>query len=153
MNLAPLHTFLRMERDRAATTFVLDEELGTHHGLSWADFVLLHTLDDDGREMPQRQLAKRLGLHGSKLLMQIRPLEKLGLLSRNTDAREPVGGTACSGLGRAGERAGGSKAAGRHPLAASDWTEGARRAGRVALFVRINFALGWLAIAAVLLWR
>jgi len=38
-------------------------------------------------------------------------------------------------------------------VSASDWTEGARRAGQVALFVRINFALGWMAIAAVLLWR
>lgn len=38
-------------------------------------------------------------------------------------------------------------------VAASDWTEGARRAGQVALMVRINFALGWMAIAAVLLWR
>lgn len=38
-------------------------------------------------------------------------------------------------------------------VAVSDWAEGARRAGQVALFVRINFALGWIAIAAVLLWR
>ena len=41
----------------------------------------------------------------------------------------------------------------RMAVAASDWAEGARRAGQVALFVRINFALGWIAIAAVLLWR
>ena len=38
-------------------------------------------------------------------------------------------------------------------VAASDWTEAARRAGQIAMFVRINFALGWFAIAAVLLWR
>lgn len=38
-------------------------------------------------------------------------------------------------------------------VSASDWNEGARRAGQVALFVRINFAPGWLAIAAVLLWH
>ena len=41
----------------------------------------------------------------------------------------------------------------RTAVAASDWPEGARRTGQVALFVRINFALGWIAIAAVLLWR
>ena len=40
----------------------------------------------------------------------------------------------------------------RQAVAASDWPEGARRTGQVALFVRINFALGWIAIAAVLLW-
>ena len=41
----------------------------------------------------------------------------------------------------------------RAAVAASDWPEGARRIGQIALFVRINFVLGWLAIAAVLLWR
>jgi uncharacterized membrane protein len=41
----------------------------------------------------------------------------------------------------------------RAAVAASNWPEGARRMGQIALFVRINFALGWIAIAAVLLWR
>jgi uncharacterized membrane protein len=41
----------------------------------------------------------------------------------------------------------------RMAVAASDWPEGGRRMGQIALFVRINFALGWIAIAAVLLWR
>jgi uncharacterized membrane protein len=41
----------------------------------------------------------------------------------------------------------------RGAVASSDWPEGARRMGQIALFVRINFALGWIAIAAVLLWR
>jgi MarR family transcriptional regulator, organic hydroperoxide resistance regulator len=90
MNFAPLQSFLRIEQDRAAATFVLDEELGTHHGLSWSDFVLLHTLEEDGRGLPQPQLAMRLGLRGSKLLMQIRPLEKLGLLSRSGTEGGPI---------------------------------------------------------------
>ena len=38
-------------------------------------------------------------------------------------------------------------------VAASDWPTGARRMAQIALVVRINFALGWIAIAAVLLWR
>lgn len=88
MNSAPLQSFLRTEQDRAAAAFVLDEELGTHHGLSWADFVLLHALD--GQPLPQPELATRLGLRGSRLLMQIRPLEKLGLLSRSADAGRTV---------------------------------------------------------------
>lgn len=41
----------------------------------------------------------------------------------------------------------------RQAIAGSDWAEGARRMGQVGLFVRVNFALGWIAIAAVLLWR
>ena len=38
-------------------------------------------------------------------------------------------------------------------VSSSNWPEGARRAGEISLLVRINFALGWVAIAAVLLWR
>jgi uncharacterized membrane protein len=41
----------------------------------------------------------------------------------------------------------------RRAVAGSDWPEGARRTGQIALLVQINFALGWIAIAAVLLWR
>lgn len=38
-------------------------------------------------------------------------------------------------------------------VAAQDWPEGGRRMNQIAALVKLNFALGWLAIAAVLLWR
>jgi hypothetical protein len=38
-------------------------------------------------------------------------------------------------------------------LAASDWPEAGRRMGQLTMLAKINFLLGWLAIAAVLLWR
>jgi uncharacterized membrane protein len=38
-------------------------------------------------------------------------------------------------------------------VAAGDWPEGGRRMGQIALLVKINLGLGWLAIAAVMLWR
>ena len=38
-------------------------------------------------------------------------------------------------------------------VAATDWPEGGRRAGQIAMLVKINLGLGWLAIAAVMLWR
>jgi uncharacterized membrane protein len=38
-------------------------------------------------------------------------------------------------------------------VAAQDWPEGGKRLNQVALLVKINPGLGWLAIAAVLLWR
>ena len=41
----------------------------------------------------------------------------------------------------------------RQAVAAADWPEGGRRAGQIALLVKINLGLGWLAIAAVILWR
>ena len=41
----------------------------------------------------------------------------------------------------------------RQAVASADWPEGGRRAGQVAMLVKINLGLGWLAIAAVMLWR
>ncbi|MDO8771812.1 MAG: CopD family protein [Burkholderiaceae bacterium] len=38
-------------------------------------------------------------------------------------------------------------------IAASDWPEAGRRLGQIQKMVQINFALGWLAVAAVLLVR
>ena len=90
MSSAALQACMRSEIERAATVFVLDEELGAHHGLSWADFVLLHALGTDRNGWPQPQLASRLGLRGSSLLMRMRPLEKLGLLSRSAQTGQPL---------------------------------------------------------------
>jgi uncharacterized membrane protein len=38
-------------------------------------------------------------------------------------------------------------------VAAGDWPEGGKRVGQIATLAKINSALGWLAIAGVLLWR
>jgi uncharacterized membrane protein len=38
-------------------------------------------------------------------------------------------------------------------VAAQDWPEGGKRMNQIALLVKINLGLGWIAIAAVLLWR
>ena len=38
-------------------------------------------------------------------------------------------------------------------VAASDWPEAGRRMGQITTLARINFTLGWIAIAAVVLWR
>jgi uncharacterized membrane protein len=37
--------------------------------------------------------------------------------------------------------------------AALDWAEAGKRLNQIALLVKVNLGLGWLAIAAVLLWR
>jgi uncharacterized membrane protein len=34
-----------------------------------------------------------------------------------------------------------------------DWPEGGKRVNQIALLVKVNLALGWLAILAVLLWH
>jgi uncharacterized membrane protein len=41
----------------------------------------------------------------------------------------------------------------QHAVAAQEWPEGGKRAGQISLLVKVNLTLGWLAIAAVLLWR
>jgi DNA-binding MarR family transcriptional regulator len=69
----------------AAKVFMLDDELGTHHGLSWADFVLLTVLDAVGGVAPATALARTLHMPASHLLLQLLPLEKTGLVERAAD--------------------------------------------------------------------
>jgi len=38
-------------------------------------------------------------------------------------------------------------------VAAQDWPEAGKRMNQVALLVKVNLGIGWVAIAAVLLWR
>lgn len=70
----------------AAFVFMLDDELGTHHGLSWADFVLLTVLDAAGGAAPATALARTLRMPASQLLLRLLPLEKTGLVERAADA-------------------------------------------------------------------
>ncbi|MDB5913655.1 MAG: hypothetical protein JWP22_2330 [Ramlibacter sp.] len=41
----------------------------------------------------------------------------------------------------------------RAAVAAQDWPEGGKRMNQIAMLVKINLGIGWVAIAAVLLWR
>ncbi len=86
MHDAPLQSCLAWQVDRhldqAALNFRLDDELGTHHGLSWSDFVLLAVLDGADGAVSSPELADRLGLTPSRLVLQLLPLEKTGLVAR-----------------------------------------------------------------------
>ena len=82
MNAAALQSCLARHHAHAAVTARLDEELGTHHGIAWSDFVLLDALDAAGGASPAAPLAGRLGTTRSRFLLQVLPLEKLGLLAR-----------------------------------------------------------------------
>lgn len=61
----------------------LDFELGLHHGIGFADFVLLDAIDraDAGR-LSTAQLVRPLGQTRSAVLRQVIVLEKIGLLAR-----------------------------------------------------------------------
>jgi MarR family transcriptional regulator, organic hydroperoxide resistance regulator len=85
MSAAALQAWLERERVRAAALLRLDDELGTRHGMSWADFVLLHSLDTAADGLTDGDLAAHLGMLRSHCLMRVRPLEKVGLLSRRLD--------------------------------------------------------------------
>lgn len=62
--------------------FELDDELGTHHGLSWADFVLLTVLEAAGGTLSATELASSLRTPPSHLVLRLLPLEKTGLIER-----------------------------------------------------------------------
>jgi len=81
-----LQTCMDRHLKHAAMVCRLDDELGTHHGLSWADFVLLTALDAASGTAPATELARTLCLPASQLLLQLLPLEKIGLVERAADS-------------------------------------------------------------------
>jgi DNA-binding MarR family transcriptional regulator len=84
---ASLHAVLERHRAHAATIYVLDEELGTRHGMGWGDFVLLERLEDAGGALGSTQLARTLGLRPSHLVLRLLPLEKIGWIAREADGK------------------------------------------------------------------
>ena len=86
MSHVALQTRMDRHLEHAAMVFTLDDELGTHHGLSWADFVLLTVLDTACGAAPATELARTLCMPASHLLLRLLPLEKTGLVERAEDA-------------------------------------------------------------------
>lgn len=82
MNESALQLCLRRALEQAVAASALDEELSIHHGLSWGDFVLLEQLSQRSDGLPESELAQRLGLSRSRLLVLTRPLEKRGWVHR-----------------------------------------------------------------------
>ena len=86
MSAGALQTFVDRHLEHASMVFLLDDKLGTHHGLSWADFVLLSVLDAAGGAASATALARTLCTPASHLLLRLLPLEKTGLVERAADA-------------------------------------------------------------------
>jgi MarR family transcriptional regulator, organic hydroperoxide resistance regulator len=82
MSASALQDCLAREHAQALAASALDEALGTYHGLSWADFVLMQHVGDANGGLPDAELARKLGVMRSRLLMRTRPLQKLGWLQR-----------------------------------------------------------------------
>ena len=85
MNEEALQACVARHLEHAAMVFTLDDELGTHHGLSWADFVQLTVLDAAGGAAPATEIARTLRTPASHLLRRLLPLEKTGLVERAAD--------------------------------------------------------------------
>jgi MarR family transcriptional regulator, organic hydroperoxide resistance regulator len=86
MSISPLQICLNQHHRQAVLSFKLDDELGILHGMSWGDFVLLNALDAAGGALSTADLARKLSVPRSRLLLQLIPLEKIGLVARSPDA-------------------------------------------------------------------
>jgi DNA-binding MarR family transcriptional regulator len=80
---------LRMARAWAALSRRLDNALGSHHGISFADYqLLLHLQRAPGERLRRVDLADKLGLTASGVTRSLLPLEKIGLVGRQSDPRD-----------------------------------------------------------------
>ncbi len=101
MNTDSIDWCLRVSLAHARLSLELDDELGTHHGLSWADFIVLRQLTQaPGGCLPVADLARPLGLRRSAVVRMLLPLEKTGLLQRETCAGSGVRRVAVRPAGR-----------------------------------------------------
>ncbi len=83
----PIDRCLAISAAHARIQRVLDEELGTLHGLAYADFLLLtQLLHAPDHRLPTSALASPMGVRPSALVRQLLPLEKTGWLQRDTQA-------------------------------------------------------------------
>jgi DNA-binding MarR family transcriptional regulator len=78
-----------MGRAWAALSRRLDSALGGHHGISFADYQLLLQLQRaPGGRLRRVDLAEKLGLTASGVTRSLLPLEKIGLVGRQSDPRD-----------------------------------------------------------------
>jgi DNA-binding MarR family transcriptional regulator len=83
MNTDALEDCMRISLAHASLTLKLDDVLGTFHGLSLNDFILLRLLSQaEGGRLPLAGLMRPLGVRMSAVLRQLAPLEKTGYLQR-----------------------------------------------------------------------
>ncbi|QJS09611.1 MarR family transcriptional regulator [Streptomyces argyrophyllae] len=97
-----LDVALRLVRAQSALVRRFDARLGGLHGVSLADFTLLLRLEQaPGGRMRRVDLADSLGLTASGVTRGLAPLERIGLVTRETDARDArVAYAALTGTGR-----------------------------------------------------
>lgn len=76
---------MQLQHAQARLQWLLDDALGTQHGLSLADFTLLQALaraERPGAGLAPAELVGLLGVPASAVLRRLVPLEKIGLVAR-----------------------------------------------------------------------
>ena len=80
---------LRMARVTTALVRRFDSALGSHHGISFSDYQILRHLNlAPGGRLRRVDLAECLGLTASAVTRALLPLEKIGLVGRESDPRD-----------------------------------------------------------------
>ena len=80
---------LHLAKAHAALGRRFDGRLGTLHGLSFGDFILLLNLSRaPGGKLRRVDLASQLGLTASAVTRALIPLERIGLVKRQRDMRD-----------------------------------------------------------------
>ncbi|WP_059008658.1 MarR family winged helix-turn-helix transcriptional regulator [Streptomyces specialis] len=97
-----LDVSLRLVRAQTALVKRFDASLSGLHGVSLADFTMLLRLGQaPGGRMRRVDLAEKLGLTASGVTRGLAPLERIGLVTRESDARDGrVAYAALTGTGR-----------------------------------------------------
>jgi len=87
---AALGLTLSLARLSAAINRQIERPLSAYHGLSLNDLALLLELQREGGRMHRGDLAAHLGITASGVARQLQPLERIGVVAREshpTDAR------------------------------------------------------------------
>lgn len=85
----PLNFFIQLARTYTNMTRRLDIVLSSVHGLSFSDFTILYKLQQAPEQKLRRiDLAERMGLTASGVTRSLLPMEKLGWVTRESDARD-----------------------------------------------------------------
>jgi DNA-binding MarR family transcriptional regulator len=85
----PLETVLDLALARTLVLRHVDTPLGHHHGVSLSDLALLLELrGEPGEKLRRVDLASRLGITPSGVARQLAPLERIGLVGRETNPRD-----------------------------------------------------------------
>ena len=85
----PLETVLDLALARTLVLRYVDTPLGHHHGVSLSDLALLLELRAaPGEKLRRVDLAQRLGVTPSGVARQLAPLERIGLVGRESNPRD-----------------------------------------------------------------